>query len=116
MKEIINKEINKIEKFKEKISSNRYYDYVDEKESDFRKLNWDTQSFCKTIVLKIQDKIPSYYSYIMTSDEIFLDDLSYSENRITYGEDMNLFSDSSPSEILNRVTRILKHMVDNINE
>lgn len=116
MKKIINEEISKIEKFKEKISSKRYYDYVDEEESDFRKLNWDTQSFCKTIVLRIQDKIPNYYRYIMTNDEIFLDDLSYSENRITYGEDMNLFSDSSPLEILNRVTRILKYMVDNIDE
>lgn len=116
MKKIVKKEIEKIDEFITKNSKKKFFNNVDDYNRDFQKLNWDTQSFCKIILLNIQKKIRNYNDYINTNDNLFLEDLEYSENRISYGEDMNLFSDYSPSEIINKFLSVLRLMESNLNE
>lgn len=104
----LQKEIDSISKMIEKIKLNQYYESVVEDDKDFRKLNWETQLFCKGILLSIQKKVPDYAYCIETNQLIFLEDLDYSQNRIAYDEDLNLLIEYSPKEIIEKFLKITR--------
>lgn len=110
-------QLEKIEKFKKKKDKNSFYSltlYYDESEENdykkYRKLHGETINFCKTIVLAIFKEKPNCEDLLEDKEFYFLQDIEYSENKMSYDEDMNLLIEDSPSSIINYLTTILEKL------
>lgn len=114
----LSKELEKIKDFKTKESNNTYYNstfYNDEDDEEnyrkYRNLHGKTIMFSKTVVLVIFSERPDCENLLEDREFYFLQDIEYSENKMSYDEDMNLLIDNSPSDIIESLTKILKKLI-----